>query len=386
MNMPDTKKPPAPAVSIIVPVKDNQFGIDLLVRALEVQSDRSFELIIVDDASDAPITRPQCALEEIRILRLTTNVGQGEARNLGAAAARGKLLAFVDSDCAPNLDWVKTYRRLYGDGHPAIAGSFLSAESGNVVALLRSDESVFFHRQEPGPVNCFTSSNFAIDASLFAEIGGFPKVRVGEDYLLGYGLFIRNIDIFWFPKNTVSQSNRGRVILYLRQQFEWAKAAFVLQTLMPSAGAMKWNVRRGTLKAQIVMSSLMLLSLLSVLADWRGLYLAGLLLLSIVALNSSFLRYVARKRGLIICFKYLFIIVFLRNPCWLAALVRVMAAPRFWPAFICTRRQRVEAFDGLNDRLSAAAKSLEFISNVGVVSGYHSTSSFMGAERVGSSE
>ena len=50
------------AVSVIVPVKDNQTGVDKLIRALEAQTARSFEVIIIDDASRRPIVIPESSL------------------------------------------------------------------------------------------------------------------------------------------------------------------------------------------------------------------------------------------------------------------------------------------------------------------------------------
>jgi len=100
-----------PLVSAIVPVHNRAWCIRRSIESVLAQDYRPLELIVVDDGStdDTPrllgeIARemtehPECKAGGIalRILR-QDNRGVSAARNLGIRAARGSLIAFLDSD------------------------------------------------------------------------------------------------------------------------------------------------------------------------------------------------------------------------------------------------------------------------------------------------
>ena len=90
----------APLVSIVIPVF-NRDG--LLMRALESverQEFRNFEVVLVDDGSadDPAATARKCAVSNLRLIRHPRNRGASASRNSGIAAAKGSLIAFLDSD------------------------------------------------------------------------------------------------------------------------------------------------------------------------------------------------------------------------------------------------------------------------------------------------
>jgi glycosyltransferase involved in cell wall biosynthesis len=319
---------------LVVPVKDNSRGINNLVKYLELQTDKSFKLILVDDGSDQPIQKPISQTIDIEIIRLQNNSGPAEARNVGARYVASDLLIFTDSDCLPNPHWIENYKRLYLSGHKIIASSFSHVEKGKIISLLRSDESKFYHLNQETFVNCCSTSNFAIDSKLFSEVRGFPNIRVGEDFLIGYKLFLSGIDIFWYPGNTVKQNNREKLNHYLSQQFEWAKAAFMFYIMLPCSQKMKWNVQARSLKPQILLTGLVLVTLPLWLVDKDMIYLNLAWICCIFLFNSKFLFTVMKNRGVWTAFLYFFVIAFFRNVCWALALFRVSLRKEVWPGFI----------------------------------------------------
>jgi glycosyltransferase involved in cell wall biosynthesis len=90
-----------PLVSVVIPTHNRP---DLLTEAI-LSLDRQtypgpIEVIIADDASSLPITSrqlPTCRFET-HIVRNTCPQGGAAAKNLGAGAARGEYLAFLDDD------------------------------------------------------------------------------------------------------------------------------------------------------------------------------------------------------------------------------------------------------------------------------------------------
>lgn len=93
-----------PLVSVLMAAHDSAATIETALRALEVQSWRAFELLVIDDASsDATpdIVAAHAARDpRIRLIRLAQNQGAYGARNAGLAEARGRFVTLHDAD-----DW-----------------------------------------------------------------------------------------------------------------------------------------------------------------------------------------------------------------------------------------------------------------------------------------
>ncbi|MGC5365385.1 bifunctional glycosyltransferase/CDP-glycerol:glycerophosphate glycerophosphotransferase [Streptomyces sp. DT24] len=120
-------------LSVVVPVHRVQGYLRATLESVVGQSFRAWELIVVDDRSpdgSAAIAAEFAARDpRVRVLTLPEHRGAGEARNAGAAEARGEWLLFLEGDdlLLPGaLEAVA--RRLAGGVH---AGSAAGAETGS---------------------------------------------------------------------------------------------------------------------------------------------------------------------------------------------------------------------------------------------------------------
>ena len=96
-----------PIVSIVMPTFNRMEFLPATVESVLRQTMREWELIVADDGSDQTTLHYLEGLtrdERVRLLRLKRSGNPGAVRNAGIAAARGALLAFLDSDdlWAPN--------------------------------------------------------------------------------------------------------------------------------------------------------------------------------------------------------------------------------------------------------------------------------------------
>lgn len=90
----------APLVSVIIPVHNRAGLIERAVRSVLIQSMEDLEVIVVDDASadgTADVVRG-IADRRTHVIELHQNRGPGGARNEGLEHARGRYVAFLDSD------------------------------------------------------------------------------------------------------------------------------------------------------------------------------------------------------------------------------------------------------------------------------------------------
>ncbi|WP_152389798.1 glycosyltransferase [Azotobacter salinestris] len=89
-----------PLVSVIMPVYNREKILAYSIKSVLEQNYKYFELIIIDDgSSDGSIAVAESFSDRrIKLLKQRSNAGHSAARNAGLSAARGKIIAYLDSD------------------------------------------------------------------------------------------------------------------------------------------------------------------------------------------------------------------------------------------------------------------------------------------------
>ena len=86
-------------ISAIVLTYRKRWFLGRFFASLEAQSRQPDEVVVVDDASDDGTSdRLKDLPKHYQIVRLPTNVGQAQARNVGIGRSRGDLVIFLDAD------------------------------------------------------------------------------------------------------------------------------------------------------------------------------------------------------------------------------------------------------------------------------------------------
>jgi glycosyltransferase involved in cell wall biosynthesis len=96
-----------PRITVVIPVKDDAERLRSCLSALDRQTfELPFEIIVVDNGSTDD---PASVVSQFRRARMLVEQQPSSyaARNLGAANASGDVLAFLDSDCIPDDDWLE---------------------------------------------------------------------------------------------------------------------------------------------------------------------------------------------------------------------------------------------------------------------------------------
>ena len=94
--------------SVIIPSFQSAGTIDACLAAVVGQVDAGpFEVIVADSGTDETAELIARHYPSVRVLKSATRTSAEAARNWGAREARGPVLAFVDSDCVPDRNWLR---------------------------------------------------------------------------------------------------------------------------------------------------------------------------------------------------------------------------------------------------------------------------------------
>jgi dolichol-phosphate mannosyltransferase len=93
------EKPVSPAVSVVVPVFNEEENMLILQTELQAAlAGLDYEIVFVDDGSTDRSADKIEAAPNVRVLRFEKNAGQSAALYAGVRAARGQTIVMIDSD------------------------------------------------------------------------------------------------------------------------------------------------------------------------------------------------------------------------------------------------------------------------------------------------
>lgn len=106
--MPEPATDVRPDVSIVIPHYNDLTGLDRCLAALGQQTMgmNNVEIIVADNMSPAGYEAVSAIVRGRARLITANEQGAGPARNAGVAASRAPVLAFTDSDCVPEPQWL----------------------------------------------------------------------------------------------------------------------------------------------------------------------------------------------------------------------------------------------------------------------------------------
>uniref|UniRef100_A0A9J8A572 Polypeptide N-acetylgalactosaminyltransferase n=1 Tax=Cyprinus carpio carpio TaxID=630221 RepID=A0A9J8A572_CYPCA len=207
-----------PNTSIIIPFHNE--GWSSLLRTVHSVLNRSppqliAEIILVDDFSDkehlkAPLEEYMVRLPKVRILRTKKREGLIRTRLLGATAAKGQVITFLDSHCEANVNWLPPLLDRIAENRKTIVCPMIDVIDHDNFAYetqagdaMRGafDWEMYYKRipipaqlQKPDPSDPFESpvmagGLFAVDRKWFWELGGYDtglEIWGGEQYEISF--------------------------------------------------------------------------------------------------------------------------------------------------------------------------------------------------------
>ena len=177
---------PAPRVSVIVPHYRDAAGLDRCLTALGGQTWREpFEIIVADNNSPEGEEWVAQAIAGRAKLVVVTEKGAGPARNGGVAVSSGGILAFTDSDCVPEPQWLAEGLDALQSADFVGGGVRVLVDDPARITPVEAFERVFaFDMRHYAEKQGFAGSgNLFVPRAVFDAVGGFrPAVSEDRDF------------------------------------------------------------------------------------------------------------------------------------------------------------------------------------------------------------
>ena len=233
--------------SIIIPVFNRPDEVDELLESLCEQTVKDFEVLIIEDGSVKPC-KDVCD-EYANILDLhyyaKENSGPGQSRNYGAERANGEYVIILDSDVVLPTGYLQAVEdelkqkpcEAFGGpdaAHPsftpvqkAISYSMTSFFTTGGIRGGKAKLDKFYPR----------SFNMGIRRDVYLQLGGFSKMRFGEDIDFSYRIVEAGYMPRLFPEAWVWHKRRTDFRKFFRQVYNSGIARINLEKRHP--GTMK---------------------------------------------------------------------------------------------------------------------------------------------------
>lgn len=225
-----------PLVSIIIPTRNEENNITLLLSDISAQTYQHLEIIVVDDHSnDSTADRVGKVMNRNKRITFLTNTGVGKKQALTTAikSTKGSIIITTDADCCVNKNWVNS-----------ILPYFSSSETKMVFGGVRISGHSFFDDLQAleftsligsgaatsafnFPTMC-NGANLSFRKDVFDEVDGYSgniDVPSGDDEFLMHKIKAK------YPKGIVFAGNPEAVVVtapskslneFVQQRIRWA--------------------------------------------------------------------------------------------------------------------------------------------------------------------
>lgn len=241
----------SPRVSVVVASYNGGRTLKACLDSLLKLNYPDYEVILVDDGSTDDTPAIAARYPSIKKIR-QKNMGLSVARNVGIQASSGAIVAFTDSDCRADEDWLYyLVNDLYLNGGAAIGGhNFPPPEDDWVAGCVAASPGAPAHVMLNDRVaEHIPGCNMAFFKSVLQELNGFDPIytKAGDDVDVCWRLQQLGYRIVFSHSGFVWHYRRSTVQAYLRQQRGYGEAEALLKRKHPeyfnSLGGSIWRGR-----------------------------------------------------------------------------------------------------------------------------------------------
>ena len=231
--------------SVIIPVYNRPDEVDELLQSLTVQCFKDFEVVIVEDGSSIPCKEVADRYTDRLDIKYFSkpNSGPGQTRNYGAERSEGEYFIILDSDVIlPEGYFDAIEKELLASPADAFGGPDRAHDSfTDIQKAINYSMTSFFTtggiRGGKKKMDKFypRSFNMGVRREVYEALGGFSKMRFGEDIDFSIRLFKNGYKVCLFPSAWVYHKRRTDWHKFFRQVYNSGIARINLYKKYPDS-------------------------------------------------------------------------------------------------------------------------------------------------------
>ena len=248
-------------ITVAICCYNSENVIGKTLEALRQYSYPELPVIVVDDGS-SDATSDIATKYGARVIKHSSNMGYGQARQSAVLNCTTEILAFIDDSCLVTSDWLQTLRNAWesaGGNVQVIVGKMELSEPENRIQRFQarhspflplpvgfSSDQTFFERlhsylsgkenQEAGFIGGFSNGNASFLMESLRGIGGYDtRFKIGAE---DENLAVRILDtfgpnsIFYDPKIRVIHESNLNLKGFLSRNYRYGRSSAFRFTLM----------------------------------------------------------------------------------------------------------------------------------------------------------
>lgn len=230
-------------ISLVIPVYNRPDEIVELLESISQQGDTDFEVIVVEDGSTRTCKEEIAPFADKFKLQyfFKENSGPGPSRNYGVQHASGDYVIVLDSDCILPADYMRVVRQHLDNeqidafGGPDKAHASFTTLQKAINYSMTSFLTTGGIRGGMKNVNKFhpRSFNMGVRTEVWNKLGGFSRMRYGEDIDFSIRLKEAGYKVVLMPDAWVWHKRRNTLKSFFSQVFHFGQARICLYRLHP---------------------------------------------------------------------------------------------------------------------------------------------------------
>ena len=297
----ESQSPPAVKISVIVPV---HYGGDKLRRCLTsiAHANPSPEELIVVGDGDTDGSWSIAGEFGAKSLKLEVSGGPARARNIGAMAAKGDILLFIDADVIVPTDIIGRVAAVFQEkpGIDALIGSYDDEpEERNFLSQYKNLFHHYVHQRSRREASTFWGACGAIRRDVFLAAGGFDEGYHRssiEDIAFGYRLRKAGYKILLAKEIQVKHLKYWGIRSLVRSDF-LDRALPWTELILQRGGFINDLNLSFSSRISVVLIYAMLITMIVAVWSVKALVLTGAFTMLLIVINLPVYGFFLHKRG-----------------------------------------------------------------------------------------